>query len=399
MPQHSTKRSLLISLFAFSFIVITTYLITLIARGYRFDLKKGPGIKATGLLSATSTPKSASVYINDKLFTATDDTINLPPDEYQIKIVKDGYLPWQKTVQIKKETVFQTETQLFRSVPDLRPLTFTGALNPAASPDLSRIVYAVASASAQKDNGLYLIELNDNLIPLTRNTPKLIAPNYPGVDWSKFTFSFSPDSREILATSSSLSYLLKIDTPISQQNLFDVTPRLPLIKEEWNQQEQLNLSVKLQKLPKELQELISTESSQHLLFSTDEDKVLYLASKDAQIEPEIITPPPAQSTQTQSRDIKAGSYYVYDIKDDTNFFIGSAESLTSLRWLPNSNNLIFVADDKLQVTEYDNTNQHTLFAGDFKHDTVFPWTDGNKIVTLTTPYQGASYNLFAITIR
>jgi len=138
MPQQSTNKSLLITISVFLFIITSTFLITLIARGYQLDFNQPSGIKATGLLSATSKPKSASVYIDDRLFTATDDTINLPPDEYHIKIVKDGYLPWEKTIQIKKETVYQTDTQLFRSVPDLKPITFTGALNPQASPDFSR---------------------------------------------------------------------------------------------------------------------------------------------------------------------------------------------------------------------------------------------------------------------
>ena len=400
MPQHSTKKSLLITLSVFALIIFGTYFITLFARGYRLDFRQNPGIKATGLLSATSKPKSASVYIDDRLFTATDDTINLPPDQYHLKIVKDGYLPWEKTIQIKKETVYQTDTQLFRSVPDLKPLTFTGAINPAASPDFSRVVYAVASASAAKDNGLYLIELSSNFIPVNRSSIRQLAPNFPNVDWSNFKFTFSPDSREILATSSqNISYLLRLDTPISTANLFDVTARLPLIKEEWQNQDQLNLQDKIDKLPKEIRPLISTQSAQHLQLSPDENKFLYLATIDGQISPNLITPPPAQSTQDQQRQVKAGNYYVYDLLDDTNFFIGSAKDLLNPTWLPLSNNIIYVQNSQMKVVEYDNTNLHTLFAGDFDQNTVFPWSDGNRIVTLTTPYQGAGYNLFSLTIR
>jgi len=400
MPQHSTKKSLLITISVFLFIILSTYFITLIARGYRLDFNQPSGIKATGLLSATSKPKSASVYINDRLFTATDDTINLSPDEYHIKIVKDGYLPWEKTIQIKKETVYQTDTQLFRSVPDLKPITFTGAINPQASPDFSRIVYAVASASASKDNGLYIIELSSNLIPVNRNSTRQIAPNYPNIDWSKFTFTFSPDSREILATSpQNVSYLLRLDTPITSSNLYDITVRLPLIKEEWQKEEQLNLSVKIDKLPPEIQSLVSTQSAQHIQLSPDENKFLYLVSQDGSLPPNIITPPPAQSTQPQQREVKANHYYVYDLKDDTNFDIGSIEDILNPTWLPGSNNILFVQNSKMTVIEYDNTNKQVLFAGDFDPQVVFPWSDGNRIVTLTTPYQGATYNLFSLTIR
>ncbi len=62
---------------------------------------------------------------DDKLITATDDTIYLEPGTYQIKIVKDGYAPWEKTMSIEKELVAQTNALLFPSAPSLTPLTFT----------------------------------------------------------------------------------------------------------------------------------------------------------------------------------------------------------------------------------------------------------------------------------
>lgn len=401
MSKSSSRKSLLVLLSALSFILFVTLIISVFARGYRIDFNKGFNLNATGLLSATSRPKSASVYINDRLITATDDTINLPPDEYTIKIVKDGYLPWQKKVSIKKEVVFQTDAQLFRSVPDLRPLTLSGAINPAASPDGTKIVYAVASASAARDNGLYQIELTDNPIPISRNTPRQITPNLQGIDWSKFTYKFSPNSRELLATSitGNVSYLIPMDTAFNARNLYDVTPRLPLIQEEWGQQLSQIMQTRLERLPEALQGLVSTVSASHLAFNSADDKVFYLAKTDGQITNHIITPPPAQSTQPQTRTIKTGNYYVYDIKDDTNFLIGSQKDLQNPSWLPNSNDIVFVQDGQIRVIEYDATNKQTLFGGKFAPDVVFPWTDGTRIVTLTTPYDGAPENLYSITIR
>ncbi len=401
MANPSDKKSIIIIILVLLLIVSSTYFISMFARGYQVNFNKGPGLTATGILSATSKPKGASVYINDRLVTATDDTINLTPDTYTIKIVMDGYLPWQKTVSIKKEVVYQTDTQLFRSVPDLKPITVTGAVNPTVNPDMTQIAYSVASASASKDNGLYLIQLTDNPILISRNTPRQLSPNLPGIDWAKFTFTFSPDSRQILATNktSNISYLLTLDSAISQKNLYDVTPRLGLIQEDWNNQNQQLIASKLERLPKALRTMVSTDSAKNITFSSDDNRVLYLAKADNNIPQNLITPPPAQSTQTQNRDLKKDNYYVYDIKDDTNFLIGPNTSISNPFWLPNSNSIVFVEENNIKVIEYDGTNKQSLFAGSFDPKVVYPWSDGSRIVTLTSPYTSAPENLYAISIK
>lgn len=401
MGKNSNKRSLLILFLVSSFIFISTYVISLIARGYRFSIKDGIIISPTGMVSAISRPKGASVYVDEKLITATDDTINLPPGVYSLKINKDGFLPWQKTITIKPETVYQADIQLFSSVPDLKPLTLTGAINPAANIDNTKIVYAVASASATKDNGLYLIESNGLPVSLIRGISHQLSPNTATIDWSKFNFTFSPNSREILATDieTETNYLLNLDTIINPNLLTDSTDKLVTIKQEWQNQTEVLITAKLNRLPKDIQPLVATNSAKDIQFSSDENKVLYLAQFDGNITKNIITPPPAQSTQNQSRAIKKNNYYVYDIKDDTNFLIGPIENITKPDWLPNSNNIVFVQNQNLNVIDYDGTNQQTLFSSNFDPNCVYPWIDGNKIVILTKPYPSAPANLYTISTR
>lgn len=393
------KKGLLIIIFVLVLIIGATYGISFFARGYQISTKGKVSFLATGIISATSKPKGASVYINDRLITATDDTINLPPDNYTIKIIKDGYLPWQKNIQVKKEIVYQTDTQLFRSSPDLKPITLTGAINPTVSDDGSLVVFSVASASAAKDNGLYLLELSNSPMFLAKNLAKQLSSNLQNLDWSKFTFTFSPNSKQILAknTNNNINYLINLDTNTDYKNLYDVTAKLTLIKEEWNLQEKQIIKSKLTILPQELQSFISTNSAKNIIFNSDETKVLYLSQTDGDLK-QLLTPPPAQSTQNQSRNIKKDNYYVYDIKDDTNFLIGNKD-LYHLNWLANSNNLIYIEDQKIQTIEYDNTNKLTLFAGNFNKNAVYPWLDGNKIITLTAPYNNAPENLYSISIR
>lgn len=402
MQNHYEKRSLLIIVSVFTFVIVGTYLTILFANGYRPNLNSNNiTLDATGLFSVTSKPKGASVYIDDKLTTATDDTLNLSPKDYFIKIVKDGYLPWQKSIQIKKELVYQSDAQLFRSAPDLSPITLAGAINPIISPDYSKIIYSVASASAEVDNGLYLIELSNIPLSLNKNTPRQLAPNYSHVDWSKATFSFSPDSRKVLVSFSnnSQNYLLNLDNTLNSVSLVDVTARLSIIKAEWLTLEQTIVQTRLAQLPLEIRPLISTASAQFISFSTGDDKILYLAKSDTSIPVNLISPPPAQSTQAQTRNLKKDNYYVYDLKDDTNFLVGSITTIHNPTWLPNSTNLIFIEDQAIKAVDYDSTNKVTLFAGNIKSDKVFPWADGSKIIVLTSAYQGAAENLYAVTIR
>ena len=88
----SMSRTALIRLGIFlatiGFVIGGTVVMIRYAKGYR-PTRAGT-IKGTGLLSANSFPTGAEVYINGKLTTATDNTLNLDPGDYQIELKKDG---------------------------------------------------------------------------------------------------------------------------------------------------------------------------------------------------------------------------------------------------------------------------------------------------------------------
>lgn len=402
MSKKRNKKSLTFILTVSTFIILGTILISLLARGYKININNGIVLTPTGLISATSTPKSSSVFINDRLVTATNDTINLPPGQYQIRISKDGFMSWRKNLLVKKEIVAQTDAHLFRSAPILEPLSLSGAINPHLSPDKSKIVFSVASASATTDNGLYLAELsNNNTLPIgSRNTPRLLKSNTILVDWAQATgYQFSPDSSQLIVNFSNANYLIDLNTNSLTKPLYDITAQLPIIKQQWFELEQEIIQAKLQNVPQELIAFISTQSSSHLQPYNSKDKILYLSSASGQLKDNIITPPPSQSSQPQQRQIEPNNYYTYDIKQDTNFLIGSLDDIKDPFWLPGSNNIIFVQDNQVKTMEYDTTNILTLFAGDFDQDIVAPLNNGQKLITLTSAYLGAQPNLYTIGIR
>jgi len=371
-----------------------TYLITFYAKGYRINLKEGINFNATGILSVTSKPKTASVYINGHLVSATDDTINLPPGEYDIKIMKDGFTPWQKHIILKKETVIQADAHLFRIIPDIRAITLTGAINPSLSPDGSKIIYAVASASASKNNGLYQYDLAGNILPLGKNQPKQIAPNFYNLDWSKFKYILSPDGEELLISSinTNISYLVNLNETITLSKLKDVTLNKTIIIESWKNTENNQIVENLKKLPNVFKNFVSTSSAKLSSLSLSDDKFLYLAQADFLLDKNIISPPPGQSTQLQNRQIKKGLYYVYDIKDDTNFLIGNESEIGSPFWLSGSNSIVFNQNNTIKAIDYDGTNLHTFYSDKFEGNFIAAKTDGNELIILRD-------NLFALSIR
>jgi len=407
-----------------AFVVAGTTLVSFFIRGYRADFKKG-GFFPTGLLAATSLPKGALVYIDDKLVTASDDTINLTPGEYQLKLVKDGYLPWEKKATIKKEVVFQTDAHLFRSAPDLATLTNTGAINPTLSPDGGKIAYAVASASAEIKNGLWVAQIDQGGLNLFRsNTRQLVAP-VSFLDWSKAVLAWSPDSTEVLAIfgpleSPSSVYRLAADRLTPADQLRNEVLQFSFTLEDWQNQKKEQLKADLEKLPPQLAQ-IASESAQLVTYSLDQKKIFYLATKEASIPENLIPHPPARSNEVEEREIKPGKVYVYDLKQDTNFFVLEAEKINldpekitneenllqwylsqtqaPLYWLATSNHLVFLEDNQIKVIEADATNRQTIFAGPFENGYVFPSSDGSKLIVLTSLHPHLPANLYGVTIK
>ena len=168
-------KGFFISVAALIFIVAGTTLAIFWARGYRPDLKNGT-LKGTGLLSANSFPTGATVYVDNRLTTATDNTINLAPGEYEVKIVKDGYISWEKKLKLSEELVTQTDALLFPAATNLNALTYIGAINPVPSSDGQKIAFCVASASSTLKNGLYLLDLSNRTLSF-RSEIRQIATN------------------------------------------------------------------------------------------------------------------------------------------------------------------------------------------------------------------------------
>lgn len=307
-------------------VLIGTYFAIQLGKGYRPTTE---GLAGTGLLAANSFPPGAEVYINDKLSTATDDTLNLSPGEYNITIKKDGFIPWEKLLTIQQELVTQTNATLFKSVASLSPLTLSGATNIVPSPDGQKIAYAVASASAAAKNGLYVLELTSSNPLALQNSPKQIVRNSANLNFSEAQLLWSPSSNQILAhfeptPGETSNYLLSPDSLNDAVTLRDVTARLNIILSEWEEDIVLRETKQFSLLPLELQQ-IATQSAVNVYFSPNEEKIMYTSTEYVTLPEKIIDAPPATSTQPQERELEPEGIYIFDLIEDTNFRIGSID--------------------------------------------------------------------------
>lgn len=312
---------LFVTLASATFIVIGTFIAITLAKGYRPTLDGD--FKGTGLLAANSFPNGAQVYLNGRLATATDTTINLEPGEYAIEIRKDGFATWKKSLRIEKELVTQTNALLFPIAPSLSPLTYTGATNVSPSPDGQKLVLYVASASAQARNGLYVFDLSDNVLSLQRGA-RQVSQTAAGFDLAKAKLVWSPDTTQILVSYDGHNVLLDSSRMNNLAELQDVGYRLPRLFSEWEEELYKRERTRLAKFPEEIQH-IATASAINVYFAPDDDRVMYTATATATLSENLVPPIPAASSQVQERVLQPGGIYIYDRREDRNFRVGTED--------------------------------------------------------------------------
>ncbi len=420
-----------------------TILAVQLGKGYRPTTK---GLSGTGLLAANSFPSGAEVYLNDKLTSATDDTLSLPPGDYKVTLKKDGYLPWEKSLALKAELVTQTNATLFRAVSSLTPLTLNGATNIVPSPDGQKLAYVVATASATAKNGLYIADLSPSALSLQRG-PRQIAKYPTHFDLTNANLLWSPNSSQILlhaeVKTNEYNYLLEADRMNELDAAPDVTARLSIILSQWEEDIVLRETKQFALLPLAMQE-IATTSATNLYFSPKEDRLMYTATAAATIPEGLIPKPPSPNTQPEVRTIQPNHLYVYDLTEDKNYDLGLISTLNPLirkdlllsssyqpasetnattsgtvptipvtayvrlqdvknfrttltnfrvhyssiyvdgfQWYPNSTHIMISQPDRVEIVEYDSTNRSTLYSGPFMDNFIYPWPDGSKLIIMT----------------
>ncbi len=308
-------------------IALGSYLAIQYARG-SWRVANNRIVANTGLLNANSFPTGAQVFIDDKLITATDDTIYLEPDVYQVKIIKEGYSPWYKTLTIQSELVTQSNALLFPSAPSITPLTFTGIDNINPSPDGQKILFFTNQASSQLKNGFYVLDLNSNFLSL-QSGPKQVTDDISDLELAQAKIIWSPDSTEFIILAKNKEFLVSIDKKVNLSEQKDISFQKKDILAQWEEEIYLRERQFLAKFPKEILELTKT-AAKNVYLSPDKKRLLYTATDSATLAENIVPPVPSTNTQEETRTLEPGAIYVYDREEDKNFKVATVAALPDL---------------------------------------------------------------------
>jgi hypothetical protein len=399
VSAHSPIKKQVIASVAVAFmIIVATIIVILYGRGYRLFVQHGePKVSKTGILNVNSTPIGAQVLVDNHPTILTNNDISLLPNKYNVKITKDGYMDWQKDIEIKKEVVSNIDATLFLKAPNLQSISTLGIQSAIIDPTNTKLAFNISSDSAKK-NGIYVYDMSSHNFSIlsSQNNTTHIADDTTD-KFSEAQITWSPDGKQLIASISatteitSVSYYL-LTTDGANQTPQDITATYQNTLDLWKQQQQVQEVTKMKTLKPTLQKF-AKENFKIIAWSPDNAHVLYQASASATmpiyIKPRLI----GNNNLYEQRQLEQGSLYIYNIQEDFNTrMLEKKESQCTdeeqtcsipLTWFPDSSHLLYVRDKKIYAIESDGSNRTLLYAGPFVDNYVFPWTDGSKLVILT----------------
>lgn len=256
-PLH---RKLLPWLYAAIFLIIAPALI-FYTSGYRYNLKKA-AIEKYGTLITDSTPAGASVLIDDQ--DAGDTTPatfqEMTPGLHRVRIQKDRYLPWEKTLEIRQErATFADHVHLWRAEPDTQFLFAGDIRSMASNPDQDTL--ALLNVEAGSSTHLMLVQAKGRV---SLDAPvRVDEPSQADIEWQADSRAIAieePDASTTLArfVARGVSTTSTVGGGFWQENAF--VSFAPRELRSWNSR---NGTMTVEPLPADVRERISDFSLQN----------------------------------------------------------------------------------------------------------------------------------------
>lgn len=406
-------KNFLYSIGILIFIVILASSIILYGRGYRFNINQKT-ITPTGILSVSSYPEGASVWLDGKLITATNSSISYNPGWYTLRVGKEGYQSWEKKIRIQGEVVTRADALLVPNNPSLRTLTLTGISAPVLSPTGDKVAFIVPDDEAtfsgvpKSKKGAWVMELKNGTLG-SKSEPRAFYQSPDIQDWYKTSLIWSPDEKQIMLKFGktenkkeivSSALLLNSDN----ENIIpkNITSSWNVLLSDWQTEQQVKNKDLLEAFPLILHDFLATSAAK-IRFSPDETKILYTATRSASLSP-IITPPLIGSNSTEEvRNITPNKLYIYDTKEDKNYYLADEKSFISddsIKWYSDSKHIIMIEKGSIYIEDFDGLNKRAIYTGPFEDNIVYPWTSPGKLVILTNFNKPKSLsNFYEIDLR
>lgn len=200
------KRILWIS-FVILFFILAPLILTY-GLGYKYNFAKHK-FEETGILFVKTYPRQSEIWLDNKLLdNSTPITKSyLSPGHYNLRIVKDGYLAWNKTITINpRTTTFVEDVVLFkRQLPKpLKALTIIEFL-----PTLEATKYIILSIDDNSQT-LYLFEADFESFKLLTTFALTDEINL---------VSISPNTRKLIYSKNDYYWQIDVDTPSNHRRL------------------------------------------------------------------------------------------------------------------------------------------------------------------------------------
>lgn len=384
----STKASWLqIITTAFILISLTTMLF-FYTSGYR--LQRGEettvDLSTTGMISAKSIPEGASVYIDDELITATDDTIpGLEPGNYELKIIKKGFEEWKKEVEVFEELVTDITAVLVSQSPQFEPLTNTGANFPSVSPSLKTLAYF---SEDEESPGVWVIPIDQGGLNIFRANPTVVLEDTAVNKYSNGkSIVWSPTETQLLVeTNESIFYLVDLTTNTAQS-----VTNVDELKTKWSEDLAKKRSDFVSKLdiPEHIKTLATTND---VLWSPDEKKFMFTVQNNDKIIYKIYN---------MEKPLPVGEKV-----ETTVFETNINDPKPVISWYADSYHLVLTEGNisenntgTVSLIRIDGSNKVEIYGGSLHSQNVYSTPAGDKIIVLTSFKSGDKTDLYTIGLR
>ncbi|MDP1710778.1 MAG: PEGA domain-containing protein [candidate division WWE3 bacterium] len=354
------------------FLALITTGIILYASGFRLDLSQRTLAK-TGMILVKSLPDGARVFLDEKLVGATDSTIgSLEPKTYHLKIEKEGYIPWERDVEVKAELVTNITAILPPMSPSLTAITQGGAQQVTAAPSGSKAAFLSGSK-------LFLLLLNNPFLGFLRTRSQEIAQEPADFPFSKVTrIEFSPNEDQLLLTAAGKAVLFKVQTGAAATKVENPDA----LRAQWQNliREQRTEAVKTLKIPDEFKDLALAPAS---VWSPDERKFLYEKSADGK------------------RQIWVANFTdPMPVGEEINrLVLETTDSNLKLFWLSSSQHFVVLEGDTISILDLDGTNKREIFSGKLAEPIALSSTDLAQVIVATSISTNSPANLYGISLR
>src|SRR3989344_7139063 len=403
------KHRHLYTLIAVGIILLSTVIAVIWARGFKPNFKTGT-FQHTGLIVAQSRPVGAQVYLNGRLTDSTNTNISyLDPGTYRIRIQKDGFTTWEKSIDVKADLATEILALLFPVAPQISPLTTTGAYNPTLSPDSSKVIYGVPG----ERGGLSMLTFGAGPFSLGQGT-KTIFKNQLGYDFSKAKFLWSPDSKQVIASFSDEQNVntgnILVDVDRSDQEIRDISGSLSSTLSGWQDEINTQSQTIAVRIPENIKGATASATlasptpspTPDLVTGVIPDSSLITNPSSLDYFPTGFTASPdgEKFLYETNSPTGEGDYKIYNIKLKKEYSMPNLKNIRNISWFPDSEHLVIAQDNAISIIETDGFNKMVVYSGKFEDGFVYSNPQGSSLMLLTTLTQPNSTppNLYAINL-